>query len=61
MFIQGFTFVAVLLDMCVCYLSKDLDLYGANEDKRKNFILEDTKISDNNKKDKIIIQYNEKL
>ncbi|KAH0567005.1 hypothetical protein KQX54_006002 [Cotesia glomerata] len=56
-----FTFVAVLLDMCVCYLSKDLDLYGANEDKRKNFILEDTKISDNNKKDKIIIQYNEKL
>ncbi|XP_008556462.2 solute carrier organic anion transporter family member 74D isoform X1 [Microplitis demolitor] len=55
-----FTFVAVILDTCVCYLSKDLDLYGANEDKRKNFILEDTTISDN-KKDKIIIEYNEKL
>ncbi|KAK0171245.1 hypothetical protein PV328_008995 [Microctonus aethiopoides] len=36
-----FTFIALLLDACVCYLCRDLDLYGADEeDKRRAFIQE---------------------
>ncbi|XP_034947903.1 solute carrier organic anion transporter family member 74D isoform X2 [Chelonus insularis] len=55
-----FTLLSVLFDTYVCYLSRNLDLYGADEeDKRKSFIQEDVIITrDNN--DKIMITYNEK-
>ncbi|XP_029161942.1 solute carrier organic anion transporter family member 4C1 [Nylanderia fulva] len=38
----GFSMVGVLFDGAVCYLGKDLDLYGAAEnDKRREFVKED--------------------
>ncbi|XP_043494438.1 solute carrier organic anion transporter family member 74D isoform X2 [Polistes fuscatus] len=38
----GFSIIGVLFDVAVCYLGKDLDLYGTLEnDKRREFIKED--------------------
>ncbi|OAD56261.1 Solute carrier organic anion transporter family member 4C1 [Eufriesea mexicana] len=38
----GFSMIGVLFDAAVCYLGKNLDLYGAQEsDKRREFIKED--------------------
>lgn len=38
----GFSMVGVLFDVAVCYLGKNLDLYGAQEnDRRREFIKED--------------------
>lgn len=39
----GFSIIGVFFDAAVCYLGKDLDLYGAQEsDKRREFIKEDS-------------------
>ncbi|XP_078039882.1 organic anion transporting polypeptide 33Ea [Augochlora pura] len=39
----GFSTIGVLFDAAVCYLGKDLDLYGAEEaDKRREFIRDDS-------------------
>ncbi|XP_071633694.1 solute carrier organic anion transporter family member 74D isoform X2 [Temnothorax longispinosus] len=44
----GFTVIGVLFDAIVCYLGKDLDLYGAAEtDKRREFVREDGAAIDN--------------
>ncbi|XP_017789813.1 PREDICTED: solute carrier organic anion transporter family member 5A1-like [Habropoda laboriosa] len=38
----GFSIIGVLFDAAVCYLGKDLDLYGAQEtDRRREFIKDD--------------------
>ena len=38
----GFSMIGVLFDVAVCYLGKNLDLYGAQEnDRRREFIKED--------------------
>lgn len=38
----GFSIIGVLFDAAVCYLGKNLDLYGAQEcDRRREFIKED--------------------
>jgi sugar/nucleoside kinase (ribokinase family) len=38
----GFSTIGVLFDVAVCYLGKDLDLYGAAEsDRRREFVKED--------------------
>lgn len=45
--------IGVLFDAAVCYLGKDLDLYGAQEtDRRREFIKEDSAppIADGEKK-----------
>lgn len=43
--------VGVLFDAAVCYLGKDLDLYGAAEnDKRREFVKEDVAIDYADKK-----------
>lgn len=47
----GFSMVGVLFDAAVCYLGKDLDLYGAAEnDKRREFVKEDVAIDYADKK-----------
>lgn len=48
--------IGVLFDAAVCYLGKDLDLYGAQDaDKRREFVKEDTapSIADGEKKREI--------
>lgn len=52
----GFSTIGVLFDAAVCYLGKDLDLYGAEEaDKRRDFIKDDSaqSIVDGEKKKEI--------
>nr|XP_033340984.1 solute carrier organic anion transporter family member 74D [Megalopta genalis]XP_033340986.1 solute carrier organic anion transporter family member 74D [Megalopta genalis] len=52
----GFSTIGVLFDAAVCYLGKDLDLYGAEEtDKRREFIKDDSapSIVDGGKKKEI--------
>lgn len=52
----GFSTIGVLFDAAVCYLGKDLDLYGAEEtDKRREFIKDDSapSIVDGEKKKEI--------
>lgn len=40
--LPGFSIIGVLFDVAVCYLGKDLDLYGTLEnDRRREFIKED--------------------
>lgn len=47
----GFSIIGVLFDVAVCYLGKDLDLYGTLEnDRRREFIKEDENITGVNKK-----------
>lgn len=47
----GFSLIGVLFDVAVCYLGKDLDLYGAAEnDKRRDFVKEDVTIDNTDKK-----------
>ncbi|KAL6263714.1 hypothetical protein P5V15_003800 [Pogonomyrmex californicus] len=49
----GFTTIGVLFDVAVCYLGKDLDLYGAAEsDKRREFVKESEVTTDNADKKK---------
>lgn len=46
--------IAVLFDAMVCYLGKDLDLYGAEEsDKRREFVKDDTVIDNTGKKKEV--------
>ncbi|XP_076171116.1 organic anion transporting polypeptide 33Ea isoform X2 [Ptiloglossa arizonensis] len=52
----AFSMIGVLFDAAVCYLGKDLDLYGAQDaDKRREFVKEDTapSIADGEKKREI--------
>lgn len=50
----GFTTIGVLFDCVVCYLGKDLDLYGAAEsDKRREFVKEDVVIDNVDKKKEV--------
>ncbi|KZC05245.1 PREDICTED: solute carrier organic anion transporter family member 5A1 [Dufourea novaeangliae] len=50
----GFSMIGVLFDAAVCYLGKDLDLYGTLEtDKRREFIKEDPAPSMSEKKKEI--------
>lgn len=50
----GFFVIAVLFDAMVCYLGKDLDLYGAEEsDKRREFVKDDTVIDNTGKKKEV--------
>ncbi|XP_043258723.1 solute carrier organic anion transporter family member 74D [Colletes gigas] len=52
----GFSMIGVLFDAAVCYLGKDLDLYGAQDvDRRHEFVKEDTaaSIADGEKKKEI--------
>lgn len=46
--------IGVLFDAAVCYLGKDLDLYGATEsDKRREFVKEDDAIDNIDKKKEV--------
>lgn len=50
----GFTAIGVLFDGVVCYLGKNLDLYGATEsDKRLEFVKEDVAIDNVDKKKEV--------
>lgn len=52
--VTGFTTIGVLFDAAVCYLGKDLDLYGAAEsDKRREFVREDAAIDNEDKKKEV--------
>lgn len=53
-YVTGFTIIGVLFDAAVCYLGKDLDLYGAAEsDKRREFVKEDVAIDNVDKKKEV--------
>lgn len=46
--VAGFSTIGVLFDAAVCYLGKDLDLYGAADcDRRREFVREDNAATDN--------------
>lgn len=46
--------IGVLFDCAVCYLGKDLDLYGiAESDKRREFVKEDAAIENVDKKKEV--------
>ncbi|XP_066600830.1 solute carrier organic anion transporter family member 74D [Prorops nasuta] len=47
----GFTLIGVLFDMAVCYLGKDVDLYGDLEDKRREFVKDDDSAGNKNCKE----------
>lgn len=50
----GFTMIGVLFDCAVCYLGKDLDLYGiAESDKRREFVKEDAAIENVDRKKEV--------
>ncbi|KYM97277.1 PREDICTED: solute carrier organic anion transporter family member 4C1 [Cyphomyrmex costatus] len=50
----GFTMIGVLFDGVVCYLGKDLDLYGAAEsDKRREFVKENVATDNVDKKKEV--------
>lgn len=50
--VTGFTIIGVLFDGAVCYLGKNLDLYGAAEsDKRREFVKEDVAIDNVEKRE----------
>jgi len=52
--VTGFTMIGVLLDGAVCYLGKDLDLYGAAEsDKRREFVKENVTTDNVDKKKEV--------
>lgn len=52
--VTGFTAIGVLFDGVVCYLGKNLDLYGATEsDKRLEFVKEDVAIDNVDKKKEV--------
>ncbi|KAL0126170.1 hypothetical protein PUN28_004945 [Cardiocondyla obscurior] len=50
----GFTLVGVFFDGAVCYLGKNLDLYGAmDSDKRREFVKENAEIDDIDKRKEV--------
>ncbi|CAL1679963.1 unnamed protein product [Lasius platythorax] len=58
----GFSIVGVLFDAAVCYLGKDLDLYGAAEDdRRREFVKEDVAIDYADKKKEANGNLNQRL
>ncbi|EZA61297.1 hypothetical protein DMN91_012661 [Ooceraea biroi] len=58
----GFSTIGVLFDAAVCYLGKDLDLYGAAEsDKRREFVKEDTAIDHADKKKEVNGTLNQRI
>lgn len=54
--------IGVLFDAAVCYLGKDLDLYGAAEsDKRREFVKEDAAIDNADKKREVNGNLNQRI
>jgi len=54
--------IGVLFDAAVCYLGKDLDLYGAAEiDKRHEFVKENTALDNMDKKKEVNGNLNQRI
>jgi len=60
--VAGFSTIGVLFDAAVCYLGKDLDLYGAAEsDRRREFVKEDAAIDGTDKMKEVNGNLNQRI